>query len=308
LIHPRSLQSCFELVRERCPSNLRGTEEPLASKPIMLLGNIASIVLTIAGILQAVSWTIAGATILAILSITTLAPTKLGSGTAAGHSTAKKNHSTTTETKTSRERPQEKQASRSHQTPSKPEQRQSSTDELARAAPQTRPDFQKAMAPKITPPKTIPASVSPAKPSPSKLSSVKQETLRPVPVGAGATVVGLSRPTPTPPRIDPNTRIIAKGDYATYDVELNQRAEVTCEVTATAPVNVYLMDKDNLDSLDLGEEFWSETGEESVQKATLHFVAPQSGRWFLVVENADNKEVSAIANIRKSAARTPSTA
>jgi len=275
----------------------------LASKPVMLLGNIASIVLTIAGILQAVSWTIAGATILAILSITTLAPTKLGSGTAASHSTTKKNHSTTTDTKTSRERPQEKQTSRSHQTSTKPEQRQAPRDELARAAPQTRPDFQKAMAPKIIPPKTIPASVSPAKPSPSKTSSVKMETLRPVPVGTGATVIGLSKPLPL--RIDPNTRIIAKGDYATYDVELNQRAEVTCEVTATAPVNVYLMDKDNLDSLDLGEEFWSETGEEGVQKATLHFIAPQNGKWFLVVENADNKEVSATANIRKSPAKTP---
>jgi Domain of unknown function (DUF1883) len=278
----------------------------LASRPIMLLGNIASIILTIAGILQAVSWTIAGATILAILSITTLAPTKLGSGTAAGHSATKKTHSTTIETKASRERAQEKQASHSHQTPAKPEQRQSTKDELARAAPQTRPDFQKAMAPKITPPKAIPATVSPAKPGQIKTSSVRQETLRPTLVGTGATVVGLSRPTP--PRIDPNTRIIAKGDYASYDVELNQRAEVTCEVTATAPVNVYLMDKDNLDSLDLGEEFWSETGEEGVQKATLHFVAPQTGKWFLVVENADNKEVSAVANIRKSPPKTPSVA
>jgi hypothetical protein len=277
----------------------------LASRPIMLLGNIASIGLTIAGILQAVSWTIAGATILAILSITTLAPTKLGSGTATGHSTTKKNHSNTIDMKTGRERAQEKQAPRLHQTPTKPEQRQPPKDELARAAPQTRPDFQKAMAPKITPPKTIPASVSPAKPSPIKNSSVKQDTLRPVPVGMGATVVGLSKPAP--PRIDPNTRIIAKGDYATFDVELNQRAEVSCEVTATAPVNVYLMDKDNLDSLDLGEEFWSETGEEGVQKATLHFVAPQTGKWFLVVENADNKEVSTVANIRKSLPKTPST-
>jgi len=274
----------------------------LASRPVMLLGNIASIVITIAGILQAVSWTIAGATIIAILSIATLAPSKLGSGTAASRSTAKKTHSMAIETKTGRERAQEKPGSRSHQTPAKPEQRLSPKDELARAAPQTRPDFQKAMAPKITPPKTIPASVSPTKPSPSKTSPVKQDTLRPAPVGTGATVVGPSKPTP--PRIDPNTRIIAKGDYATYDVELSQRAEVTCEVTANAPVNVYLMDKDNLDSLDLGEEFWSETGEEGVQNATLHFVAPQSGKWFLVVENADNKEVSAVANIRKSPAKT----
>jgi len=108
------------------------------------------------------------------------------------------------------------------------------------------------------------------------------------------------------PKMDPNTRVIAKGEYATFEVELDQRAEVTCEVTAGAPVNVYLMDADNLNSLDLGEEFWSETGEEGVEKATLHFVAPQKGKWFLVVENTDNKEASARANIKKSTPKTGS--
>ena len=130
----------------------------------------------------------------------------------------------------------------------------------------------------------------------------KQEAIRPVPVGLGAAASTIVKPAPV--KIDPNSRVIAKGDYATYDVELNQRAELTCEVTANAPVNVYLMDEDNLNSLDLGEEFWSETGEECVQNATLHFVAPQGGKWVLVIENTDNKEVSATAIIRKGQAKT----
>lgn len=265
----------------------------------MLLGNIASIVLTIAGILQALSWTIAGATILAILSITTLAPTKLGSGNPSGRSSARKiSHSTALETKTPREKTPEKQTVRPNQTPAKSEQRSATKDELARTLPQTRTDSEKVITPKITPPKTIPTSVSPTKSAVIKSASLKQEALRPVPVGAGPNSVSATKPIQQ--RIDPNTRIIAKGDYATFDVELTQRAEVTCEVTATAPVNVYLMDEDNLSSLDLGEEFWSESGEEGVQKATLHFVAPRAGKWFLVVENTDNKEVSAVANIRKS--------
>lgn len=264
----------------------------------MILGNIASIMLTIAGILQALSWTIAGATILAILSITTLVPTRLGSGTATGRSSSKKVlHSATIETKSSREKTPEKQTIRPHQIFPRPEQRPVPKDELARTLPQSRSDSQKVIAPKITPPKTIPASVSPSKTGGIKSAGLKQETLRPVPVSSSATIVGASKPAPL--RIDPNTRIIGKGDYATYDVELGQRSEVTCEVTATAPVNVYLMDEDNLNSLDLGEEFWSETGEEGVQKATLHFIAPQIGKWFLVVENVDSKEVSAVATIRK---------
>jgi hypothetical protein len=275
----------------------------LASRPVMLLGNIASIILTIAGILQALSWTIAGAAILAILSITTLVPTRLGSGTTGGRSQNKKtSHSTTVEARTPREKSSERQTVRPHQTASRSEQKLAPSDELARTLP-SRSDSQKVIPPKITPPKTIPTSVSPTKPTSIKSANLQQETLKPMPVSTNAGIVAATKPAP-PRAVDPNSRIIAKGDYATYDVELNQRAEVTCEVTATAPVNVYLMDEDNLNSLDLGEEFWSESGEEGVQKATLHFVAPQSGKWFLVVENADNKEVSAIANIRKASPKT----
>src|SRR5438034_3047764 len=89
---------------------------------------------------------------------------------------------------------------------------------------------------------------------------MKQEAIRPVPVGTDSTIVAPAKPAM--PKMDPNTRVIAKGEYATFEVELDQRAEVMCEVTADAAVNVYLMDADNLNSLDLGEEFWSETGEE----------------------------------------------
>lgn len=79
---------------------------------------------------------------------------------------------------------------------------------------------------------------------------------------------------------------------------------MTCEVTASAPVNVYILNDENLTGLDLGEEFWSETGEEGVSKASLSFVAPENGKWYLVVENTDNKEVSATINVRKNPSKT----
>src|SRR5256885_8335136 len=80
-----------------------------------------------------------------------------------------------------------------------------------------------------------------------------------------------------------------------------------CDVTANGRVNFYLLDDDNLTSLDLGEEFWSETGEEDTEKATLEFKAPQNGKWFLVVENTETREVSATANIRKIPPKTSPT-
>lgn len=266
----------------------------------MIFGNLVSILLAIAGILQAVSWTIAGAIILAMLSITTLAPSSLGSKTGSSRSASKKaNHSGTVEAKAAREKVADKQTARSHQT-QRQDQKPSLKDEPARTLPQNRPDFQKTMAPKIAPPKTVPTSFSPAKPGQPRPSGTKQEAIRPIPVGTNPTAQAATNALP----IDPNLKTIVKGDYETYDLDLGQRMEVTCEVTANAPVNVYIMDADNLNSLDLGEEFWSESGEEGVETASLRFVAPRAGKWFLVVENTDNKEVSATVTIRKSSGKT----
>jgi hypothetical protein len=92
---------------------------------------------------------------------------------------------------------------------------------------------------------------------------------------------------------------IARGDYAEYDVELDAGKDFSGEVKATGLVNVYLLDEDNLDNLDQGEEFWSETGEESVENAKLEFTAPSKGKWFFVVENADDRAVSATVNLQK---------
>src|SRR5207245_9634466 len=88
--------------------------------PIMLLGNLASILITIAGILQVLSWTIAGATILAILSIATLAPSRgPGSGAGAGHSTNRKTGHSMVESKPSRETSDDQPTPRPHTPPSR---------------------------------------------------------------------------------------------------------------------------------------------------------------------------------------------
>lgn len=264
----------------------------MASRPVMLLGNLASIILSAAAILQALSWTIAGAVIIAVLSITTLVPTRLGARTSPAHSISKKTHSVITEPRTGKDKTQEKQS------PKQP--RQSLREDLSRVSPQSKTESQ-TPPPKIDGPKVIPTSASPTKQTITKPSSLKPE-VKLTPVGTSA---GISTTIKTVlPKLDPNTRIITKGDYSTYDLDLSQKTEVTCDVTATGPVNVYILDTDNLNSLDLGEEFWSEGGEEGVQKTTLRFVAPQNGKWFLVVENTGDTEVSAKAIVHKSISRT----
>jgi hypothetical protein len=159
------------------------------------------------------------------------------------------------------------------------------------------------MIPKITPPKTIPGAVSPAKSTPMKPSSPNQGVLKPIPPKILPAIVSPPKPVHAEPELGKPT-IIEKGDYVSYDVQLDQGKAITCEVIANGRINFYLLDEDNLTSLDLGEEFWSETGEEDSEKATLEFKAPRTGKWFLVVENTETREVSATVNIRKTQPKT----
>jgi len=162
------------------------------------------------------------------------------------------------------------------------------------------------MIPKIMPPKTIPEVVSPAKSIPIKPNAPNQTILRPIPSKTIPAIPIQPIPVPSEPELGKPTTI-EKGDYVSFDVQLDQGKSITCDVTANGRVNFYLLDDDNLTSLDLGEEFWSETGEEDTEKATLEFKAPQNGKWFLVVENTETREVSATANIRKIPPKTSPT-
>jgi len=161
------------------------------------------------------------------------------------------------------------------------------------------------MIPKITPPKTIPAVVSPAKYIPVKPNAPNQATLKPIPPKTTSAILSPPTPVPSEPELGKPTTI-EKGDYVSYDIQLDQGKSITCELTANGRVNFYILDEDNLTSLDLGEEFWSETGEEDSEHATLEFKAPENGKWFLVVENTETREVSATANIRKTPPKTGS--
>ena len=90
-----------------------------------------------------------------------------------------------------------------------------------------------------------------------------------------------------------------------YDVELEASKDFVGEVTADGLVNVYLLDEENLDNLDEGEEFWSETGEENVESARIEFTAPLQGKWFFVIENADDRTINASVKLQKGPSSTP---
>jgi len=247
----------------------------MSSRPLLLLGNIAAIVVTVAAFFQALSWPIAGVLILISLTLPLLANISPPRGALTPHPGSKATATTRysqTETKSPQHRPLEKQAAPHHQSSTKIDQR-----------PSPKQDSVKTTGPKVGP-----------QPTASTTTALTLDVPRVAPT-----------PRPPPIKLGPNFNpMIAKGDYTEYDVELDAGKDFSGEVTATGLVNVYLLDEDNLDNLDQGEEFWSETGEEGVENATLEFSAPSKGQWFFVVENADDRAVSATVKIQKGPAST----
>jgi hypothetical protein len=249
----------------------------MISRPLLLLGNIVAIVVTIVAFVQAISWPVAGVLILVSLVLPLLANISPPRGAVTSHLSPKipaTTHHSQTDAKIPQHRTAEKHSLPSHLSSTKIDQRTP-----------PRPEPAKTLGPKISPKLT--ATVSAPKPGLAKVVLVP----KPMPIKQG-------------PNFNPT---IAKGDYTEYDVELDAGKDFSGEVTATGLVNVYLLDEDNLDNLDQGEEFWSETGEESVEKATLDFTATSKGKWFFVVENADDRAVSATVKIQKRLASTAST-
>ncbi|OLD11978.1 MAG: hypothetical protein AUI93_03475 [Crenarchaeota archaeon 13_1_40CM_3_52_10] len=249
----------------------------MGSRPLLLLGNIVAIVVTIVAFVQAISWPVAGVLILVSLVLPLLANINPPRGPMTSHLPPKipaTTHHSLTEAKVPQHRTAEKQSPPSHSSSARTDQRTPPKPDPARSiGPQASP---KLTAPTIsTPEPGLPKVAPPPRPPAAKLG----------------------------PDFNPT---IAKGDYTEYDVELDAGKDFSGEVTATGLVNVYLLDEDNLDNLDQGEEFWSETGEEGVEKTTLEFTAPSKGKWFFVVENADDRAVSVTVKLRKGAASTAS--
>jgi hypothetical protein len=243
---------------------------------MLLLGNIAAIIVTVAAFLQVVSWSIAGVLILVSLVFPLLANLSLPRGSVTSHPVPKipaTGHHFQTETKIPQHRSTEKHSTPTHQSSTRTGQRLS--------------------------PKQEPVSYLGQKVGPKLAAST---------ITAGKLGEPKITPAARPPVVNqgPNFNpMIAKGDYAEYDVELDSGKDFSGEVTANGLVNVYLLDEDNLDNLDQGEEFWSETGEEGVENAKLEFTAPSRGKWFFVVENADDRAVSASVKIQKGTASAP---
>src|SRR6267143_2327865 len=99
-------------------------------------------------------------------------------------------------------------------------------------------------------------------------------------------------PKVEPLREDSGPRIIPAGDYLSFEVGIHEAEELVADVSGDGELNVYVMTEENLNSLDLDQEFWNEAGNERVRNTTVKFCPEEGGIWFLVVENCSSKDVS----------------
>ncbi len=224
-----------------------------------------ALITTISAFLQLLAWPNAGLLIITSITATSLLYVNLQKGPLSslpGPTNAKPVHERPLETPAPQTRPR-----------------------LAEPRPQSKQPTLREPAPRAPPPAPKPQPPVP---------KARPQVPKPQPI-----VPKAPPPVQTKPREASETPAMIKdGDYTSYDLELDSGKEFVGEVSASGLVNVYILTEENLTSLDLGQEFWHETGSEGVRKATLHFTPPERGKWFLVVENADNKDVSASVKVR----------
>src|SRR5713101_7921570 len=104
----------------------------MSSRPLILLGNITAIIVTIAAFLQALSWPIAGVLILVSLVFPLLASISPPRGSMTSHTASKipaTTHHSQIETKSAQHRPPEKHTTPNHQSSTKIDQRPSPKQE-----------------------------------------------------------------------------------------------------------------------------------------------------------------------------------
>ena len=64
-------------------------------------------------------------------------------------------------------------------------------------------------------------------------------------------------------------KIIPSGDYLSFEVGVHEGEELAADVSADGELNVYVMTEENLNSLDLDQEFWYESGNERVDRKSV---------------------------------------
>lgn len=237
------------------------------SRPVLIIGNIIAITVTIAAFAQTLSWTIAGVLILVSLIL----PLLVNIAPAGAQLTA-------------RASPRMPSSGHDPNSDKSSQQKLSVKHSLSNTHSATK-----------TEPKPLSRQQSTRTPLPSHgLAIPTMGPPRAGPPGAGLP------PSIVPPKQGPNLNpTIAKDDYMEYEVELEQGGDFHAEVTADGLVNAYLLDEENMDNLDEGEEFWSETGQEGSEMAEIEFTASSKGKWFFVVENADDRAVVATVKMNK---------
>jgi hypothetical protein len=86
--------------------------------------------------------------------------------------------------------------------------------------------------------------------------------------------------------------VLDADDYETFTVNLENKDRLVGEISSEDPINVFLVNRYALSKFENEEEFsFEDCGSgEGIRRTRIDFAPTKAGRWFLVVENEDDKK------------------
>jgi hypothetical protein len=97
------------------------------------------------------------------------------------------------------------------------------------------------------------------------------------------------------------TKVIRSSEYEYYPVTLTKKDKMFGTVVSDLPIDIYIMEFEEIDDWDRGKDFTVEDEREGIKRFTVDFTPPKKGTWCLILDNSDGADdAEVIVNLKSS--------
>ena len=86
------------------------------------------------------------------------------------------------------------------------------------------------------------------------------------------------------------TKVIRSSEYEYYPVTLTRKDKMLGTVTSDLPIDIYIMESEEMENWDRGKGFTVEDEREGIKRFTVDFTPPKKGTWCLILDNSDGTD------------------
>ena len=86
------------------------------------------------------------------------------------------------------------------------------------------------------------------------------------------------------------TKVIRSSEYEYYPVTLTRKDKMLGTVISDLPIDIYIMELEEMDNWDRGKDFMVEDEREGIKRFTVDFTPPKKGTWCLILDNSDGAD------------------